>query len=266
MYFAARNFSLMNNNLIFDIGMHVGQDTHHYLKKGFKVIAVEANPLLVAENEKKFAKDIEAGKLIIINKGISGQRGFMPFYINKRLSEWSSFDKELGMRNNTPHEIIEIECITTEDLIHRYGVPYYLKVDIEGYDFHVINGLPEGENRPLYVSCEASEVSLIDTLYQKGYRKFKLINQADSFNPVDLNKERKKYFPKYLHISNGIKLRLQKIFTFKHPYSSSGPFAEDTKGIWESYESVRDKWLQFSGAGHGKKMNNTSWFDVHATF
>ena len=34
-------------NLIFDIGMHIGQDTEFYLKKGFCVVAVEANPKLV---------------------------------------------------------------------------------------------------------------------------------------------------------------------------------------------------------------------------
>ena len=45
-------------NLIFDIGMHVGQDTEFYLKKGFNVVAVEANPKLVKENTEKFKEYI----------------------------------------------------------------------------------------------------------------------------------------------------------------------------------------------------------------
>ena len=37
---------MTSNNLIFDVGLHTGQDTAFYLKKGFRVIAIEANPLL----------------------------------------------------------------------------------------------------------------------------------------------------------------------------------------------------------------------------
>jgi hypothetical protein len=36
-----------NPNLIYDVGMHTGQDTEFYLAKGFNVIAIEANPLLM---------------------------------------------------------------------------------------------------------------------------------------------------------------------------------------------------------------------------
>ena len=33
-------------SIIFDIGMHCGEDTDFYLKKGFTVVGVEANPEL----------------------------------------------------------------------------------------------------------------------------------------------------------------------------------------------------------------------------
>ena len=57
-----------NGKLIFDIGMHVGQDTAFYLAKGFRVIAVEANPLLVRDAEKHFKNQIETGQLTILNR------------------------------------------------------------------------------------------------------------------------------------------------------------------------------------------------------
>ena len=34
----------MQKDLIYDIGMHNGENTEYYLKRGFRVIAVEANP------------------------------------------------------------------------------------------------------------------------------------------------------------------------------------------------------------------------------
>ena len=33
----------MDANLIFDLGMHRGEDTELYLKKGFRVVAVDAD-------------------------------------------------------------------------------------------------------------------------------------------------------------------------------------------------------------------------------
>ena len=40
----------MNSNLkelIFDIGMYDGSDTRYYLNEGFRVLAIEENPVLV---------------------------------------------------------------------------------------------------------------------------------------------------------------------------------------------------------------------------
>lgn len=47
---------MIKKDLIFDIGMHIGQDTRHYLNKGFNVLAIEANPELVQQNKLKFKK------------------------------------------------------------------------------------------------------------------------------------------------------------------------------------------------------------------
>ena len=41
-------------NLIFDVGLHKGEDTDFYLKKGFSVVAFEADPDLVAACQERF--------------------------------------------------------------------------------------------------------------------------------------------------------------------------------------------------------------------
>ena len=61
----------MNNKLVYDIGMHLGFDTKMYLEKGYCVVAVEANESLVKKGKKKFNKQIEEGRLQIINCAIS---------------------------------------------------------------------------------------------------------------------------------------------------------------------------------------------------
>lgn len=225
---------MKSTKLIFDIGMHKGQDSQFYLKQGYKVIAVEANPVLAKRNTARFKNYIDSGQLVIENAGMADKKGLLPFYINQSLSEWSSFNKEYGSRRGK-FEVVDIECITINDLIEKYGMPHYIKVDIEGYDYYVINHLPG--NKVPYVSCEFTDIELLDELKAKGYEKFKMISQGDNFNPIDLKKERTKWFPKYLHYKNGIIMRIQDFIPLgPHPFSSSGPFGEETKGEWKGYE------------------------------
>lgn len=43
----AESVTDLKPNLIYDVGLHRGEDTDFYLKKGFHVVALEANPELV---------------------------------------------------------------------------------------------------------------------------------------------------------------------------------------------------------------------------
>ena len=53
----------MNSNLkklIFDIGMYDGSDTRYYLNEGFRVLAIEENPVLVKRaRELIFQKEMD---------------------------------------------------------------------------------------------------------------------------------------------------------------------------------------------------------------
>ena len=170
-----------------------------------------------------------------------------------------------GTRNNTPYEVIEVPCTTTKKLFHQFGVPYYLKVDIEGFDYFCLLDIDETGDRPQFVSCEAVHVEWLDILYEKGYRKFKLLHQGFGFRPINLNLERNKLFPKFQIISNGIKLRLQNYFPFRYKYGSSGPFGKDTKGEWRTYQEVRNDYTSFYQGEKKIPLNPVSWFDFHAS-
>lgn len=253
------------SDLIFDIGMHVGQDTHHYLQAGYRVLAIEANPILVENAQLKFKKEIESGKLTILNVGISDREGILPFYRNLRLSEWSSFDKEIGSRNNTKFEQLDVTCTTTKILFEKYGIPYFMKIDIEGNDHFSLRDIPSEGNKPQYVSCEACSIDWLNLLKEKGYTKFKVISQGDSFKPINIDKEKQNLYVKSQVIKNGIKLRLQKFISFKHPVGSSGPFGETTKGDWLTYDEAANVYNMFYQKD-GTPLNPVSWFDFHATY
>lgn len=59
-----------------------------------------------------------------------------------------------------------------------YGVPYYLKCDIEGADGLFVRQLLEEKRRPHFVSVEAISLELLALLYGAGYDRFQIVNQA----------------------------------------------------------------------------------------
>ena len=68
---------------------------------------------------------------------------------------------------------------TLRSLFARFGVPYYVKVDIEGADRHCILDLT-AEQHPDYVSFEIGNdaMELMKHLALTGYSRFKSISQS----------------------------------------------------------------------------------------
>jgi FkbM family methyltransferase len=180
-------------DLIFDFGLHRGEDTEFYLKKGFRVVAFEANPHLVSTCRERFATAIEARKLVIVEGAIvatdeskAGNRS-VTFYVNRDKSIWGTTDKVWVERNSSlghDSDAIEVPIIDLERVILEYGIPYYMKIDIEGCDMICLRMLEKFRTRPRYVSMESNKTSLaetqveMDTLIQLGYVRFKLIEQS----------------------------------------------------------------------------------------
>jgi FkbM family methyltransferase len=214
--------------IVFDIGFHNGDDTAHYLQRGFKVVAVEANPTLAAEGRKRFAGAIESGQLELMSVGIAKERGRLHFYVNESNTEWSSFVPAFGQRGGK-FSVHDVPTITMADLLGRFGTPYYAKIDIEGSDWHCLNDI-RPDDPPQYVSVEAHRLEYLAVLYAKGYRQFKIVNQTT-------------------HVG--------------FPSGSSGPVS-DTIEDWECLESVAYDWLHMELGKPERSSLRDGWYDFHA--
>jgi FkbM family methyltransferase len=255
----------MDKNLIIDVGMNNGDDTYYYLKEGFKVVAIDADPLLCVKAGKRFEKEIEDGKLTILNIGINDQAGTFPFYVNETHSDWSSFDFKMGTRNGKYKEI-KIDAVTFESILEKYGTPYYLKIDIEGFDGYCVGAL-NPKDLPQYLSCEGQEISVLNQMYKLGYRKFKIIDQFYAHRELNIDNAKRNtlYFWYYFFRSSFLK-RFGHLLKLEFPKDSSGPFGEKTKGSWKSFEEVSDLYNSFfNSATNRKPLNPISWFDFHAS-
>ena len=74
---------MVDRSLIFDVGCNDGQDSDFYLKKGFRVVGVEANPALCEALKKRFAQEIAEGRFILVCEAIAEQAGEVEFYLNE---------------------------------------------------------------------------------------------------------------------------------------------------------------------------------------
>lgn len=219
-------------NLIFDMGLHKGEDTDFYLRKGFDVVAFEANPILIADCKRTFADYIADGRLRIVEGAIAPRSAgdVVKFYQNANVSVWGTIDGDWAKRNDalgSSSTIISVKRVDISEIFESVGIPFYLKIDLEGVDVHVLRALSDFADRPQYVSFEAEKVDQLalrdslNILARLGYSKFKVVEQSalpgssGSFQSL-----------------NGT------AFHYTFLPEASGPFGEDIPQPWRSIPDV----------------------------
>jgi len=263
----------MESDLVFDIGLHRGEDSEFYLKKGFRVIGVEANPELCAEAIERFAAEIQSGQLKVINKAIAQKHGRVKFYLNSKVSVWGTLNPEWAARNHrlgAESTECEVEAITMAALVGEFGMPYYMKIDIEGNDLLAIEGLMHLRDRPKYLSIESEkegfrglrrEISIMSLL---GYDQFNIVDQRSIVRQHPPNPPKEGRYVKH-----------------RFEIGSSGLFGEELPGVWltadETIDAYRPIFLRYALTGDDPFVRSrlarillrrigfgASWYDTHA--
>ncbi len=135
-----KNF-INNNSLIFDIGANIGEYTKVFHRFG-RVIAIEPQSYLAKLLRQRFYKN---NNITIIQKGVAEKEGIEKILINSGNRGISSFRKDDTYQNKFVGEKAdassEIEMTTLDNLIKDYGLPEFIKIDVEGYESKVLKGL-----------------------------------------------------------------------------------------------------------------------------
>ena len=180
-------------DLIYDIGAHLGEDSEYYLRKGFRVVAIEADPDLARACRHRLQPFLEQGRLTIVEGAIvepgalaAGQRS-VRFYKNDANSVWGTVRPEWAERNErlgSSSVPINVAVIDLADVMRTHGVPHYMKIDIEGVDRVCVRSLARFRARPDYVSLESDKTSFaaivgeIGELHALGYDAFQAVEQS----------------------------------------------------------------------------------------
>lgn len=123
-------------DLCFDIGANVGQTTEALVDCGARVIAVEPNPLCIPVLRWQFGRNHQVK---LVQKAVGAKRG-------SAVLNYRGTDSTASILTDWPfgnHDSHTVELIALDDLIAEFGRPRLCKVDVEGYEVEVFNGLSQ---------------------------------------------------------------------------------------------------------------------------
>jgi FkbM family methyltransferase len=255
-------------NLIYDLGAHNGQDSEFYLKKGFTVVAVEANPALCDSLKQRFSREIAEGRFVLVEKAVGERFGKVGFFVNER-SIWGTTEYNLRYKDRSSARgsawtKTVVPSIPFSWLTDQFGVPYYLKIDIEGADVLCLEDLKKEEDRPNFISIERQpflpdqlkELALLKAL---GYTRFKIVDQKAVMHQRPPRPAQEGTYVDH-----------------QFEFDATGLFGEESPGPWLSYSETiaRNAAIQVQSKGFGlwrrtpglNRLRDSwgSWYDFHA--
>ena len=225
--------------LIYDVGMHNGDDTEYYLLKGAAVVGIEANPALLPELRRRFAGDISAHRLTLVDKAVGSEEKPVPFYVDPGKARQSSM-----VRNRAGFSEIEVQSVRLSSLMQVYGLPAFAKIDVESMDGAVLDDLDRFGMVPPHLSVEVHTFEIFFRLYAMGFTQFRLIN---------CRRVRELFKNHPVSTLDGT------VVPHDFPHHSSGPFGDDLPQPWQTLEQVCAQWIS------RESLSGRGWYDVHAT-
>jgi FkbM family methyltransferase len=227
--------------VVYDVGMNAGEDIPYYVKKGYRVVGIEANPDLAQQVSEQYAPLVESGEVTVVNVGVGAQAGRLPFHIHLNKSGLSSFALPADGRGTW--RTVDVEVRKLSDVIAEHGEPAFVKIDVEGIDHEIVLELLASGIRPPMLSVEVHRLDALCAVVAMGYQEMQFVNCSrigQTGKPTTVHT-----------VGGGVEQH-----TF--PVHSAGPFGDDLTGQWLSAEAAVLEWFA------KRLVLGSGWYDVHA--
>jgi FkbM family methyltransferase len=137
-------------DLVFDVGAHAGNRTRAFAALGCRVVALEPQPDFARLLRVLFAR---SPLVQVLEAAASERDGRIGLAVSERTPTVTTLDdpwreirsREPGFAGVEWNRAIDIESATLDTLIERFGIPAFVKMDVEGSELRVLRGL----TRPL---------------------------------------------------------------------------------------------------------------------
>jgi FkbM family methyltransferase len=129
-YYGGREWGVHPGDVVLDCGAHVGTFSKDALTRGAKlVVAIDPAPNAVECLRRNFPSEIEAGRLVIVPKGIWDSEGTLRFFLNGNSDAADSF-----VVRNQQSPAVEVPTTTIDALVRdlRLTKVDFIKTDIKG--------------------------------------------------------------------------------------------------------------------------------------
>ena len=135
-------------DLAFDIGAHVGDRSSSFRRIGAQVVALEPQPLLMRALRLIHGRD---SHVLLIPAAVAEHSGEVSLRINTANPTVSSAsdafimraDGAFGWEGQVWDDEVQVQAVTLDRLIATFGPPKFVKIDVEGYEDHVLDGLSQ---------------------------------------------------------------------------------------------------------------------------
>jgi FkbM family methyltransferase len=170
---------LRPDQLVFDIGANVGARSKVFQHLGCRVVAVEPQRQCVRALKRSFGESIT-----IIRAAISDLTGTSSLHLTgyheiaTMSPSWMDASTKSGRFRHVVWDRTEtVRTVTLDALVREYGMPSFIKIDVEGHEEAVIRGL----SRPVpalsfetHPEHSAATLACIDRLDDLGKYRFSL--------------------------------------------------------------------------------------------